>query len=271
MDVAAEAHRAIRLGLDHRLHANADCEDEDSITFWGGQAARRAQDAQMGCSTEGGSKHAVDVFGQSHPSVATDTFQCLNCERLVTAGRYAPHLEKCMGKGRNASRVANRNLHSQSHKRQRASPAPSTLVGTSAGVVVVGAGNVANTTPDLTPDGSLHSSQDLGDASSQESQDDEAKDMSYGPPAPGRMQQQRRSTFAPSRKPRLSLNNHTNLLASEPPVPGWQAPSGTDDVPFQLTGNNLEPGVRRSKGDPAVTAVGERDRSPYLASPQASG
>ena len=35
---------------------------------------------------------------------------CPNCNRKVAAGRFAPHLEKCMGRGRQASRAANKRL-----------------------------------------------------------------------------------------------------------------------------------------------------------------
>lgn len=40
------------------------------------------------------------MFGQTHPQVATDTVLCSSCKRNVQAGRYAPHLEKCLGKVR---------------------------------------------------------------------------------------------------------------------------------------------------------------------------
>lgn len=35
---------------------------------------------------------------------------CPSCNRKVAAGRFAPHLEKCMGRGRQASRNANKRL-----------------------------------------------------------------------------------------------------------------------------------------------------------------
>ncbi|OWF39080.1 ataxin-7-like protein 3 [Mizuhopecten yessoensis] len=52
-------------------------------------------------------KLGVDVFGQ----VATKKqFECVcpNCQRNLAASRFAPHLEKCMGMGRNSSRIASR-------------------------------------------------------------------------------------------------------------------------------------------------------------------
>ena len=37
--------------------------------------------------------------------------ECPNCSsRTLAASRFAPHLEKCMGMGRNSSRVASRRL-----------------------------------------------------------------------------------------------------------------------------------------------------------------
>ncbi len=57
-----------------------------------------------------GVKGPVDVFGQSHPAKATDVVVCKNCGRQVQAGTFAPHLEKCMGKGRAAARAANKRM-----------------------------------------------------------------------------------------------------------------------------------------------------------------
>lgn len=52
----------------------------------------------------------VDIFGQSHPAKATDIVTCKNCGRQVQAGMFAPHLEKCMGRGRAAARAASRRI-----------------------------------------------------------------------------------------------------------------------------------------------------------------
>ena len=35
---------------------------------------------------------------------------CPNCQRNMAASRFAPHLEKCMGMGRNSSRLASRRI-----------------------------------------------------------------------------------------------------------------------------------------------------------------
>lgn len=47
----------------------------------------------------------LDVFGQ-HPVKKSQECTCPNCERGVAACRFATHLEKCMGMGRNSSRIA---------------------------------------------------------------------------------------------------------------------------------------------------------------------
>ena len=52
----------------------------------------------------------IDVFGNVVPPIALDQVACPSCGRKVAAGRFAPHLEKCMGRGRQASRNANKRL-----------------------------------------------------------------------------------------------------------------------------------------------------------------
>ena len=60
---------------------------------------------------------AVDVFGQVistmmgvPPLKKQPECICPNCQRNLAATRFAPHLEKCMGMGRNSSRLASRRL-----------------------------------------------------------------------------------------------------------------------------------------------------------------
>ncbi|KAL5229732.1 hypothetical protein ABZP36_028508 [Zizania latifolia] len=91
-DVASECHRIARLGLERGVDA-----EEEELRAW---AARDLPGAEEGGG--GGNKGTVDVFGQVHPAVAADVVECMNCGRPVAAGRFAPHLEKCMGKGRKA-------------------------------------------------------------------------------------------------------------------------------------------------------------------------
>ncbi|XP_030029483.2 SAGA-associated factor 11 homolog [Manduca sexta] len=58
-----------------------------------------------------------DVFGTSIIKKTPDSnCACPNCERPVSATRFAPHLEKCMGMGRNSSRIASRRIASNSRE-----------------------------------------------------------------------------------------------------------------------------------------------------------
>lgn len=90
VDVASECHRIARLGLDRSLEEE---EEELKLSL---QARAKVADSSNDSETSG--KHVVDIFGQNHPTVANDIFDCMNCGRSITAGRFAPHLEKCMGK-----------------------------------------------------------------------------------------------------------------------------------------------------------------------------
>ena len=98
VDVATEAHRGAKLGLDPRL----DHDDEaDQAQLLAHARAVGSVDVDVTGSETG--KHAVDVFGASHPAIANETLDCMNCGRPIVAGRFAPHLEKCMGKVRTPS------------------------------------------------------------------------------------------------------------------------------------------------------------------------
>lgn len=55
----------------------------------------------------------LDVFGQ-HPVKKSQECTCPNCDRGVAACRFATHLEKCMGMGRNSSRIASRRIANNS-------------------------------------------------------------------------------------------------------------------------------------------------------------
>ena len=54
----------------------------------------------------------LDVFGQVPAKKQQDCI-CPNCSRTLAAIRFAPHLEKCMGMGRNSSRIASKRLRGQ--------------------------------------------------------------------------------------------------------------------------------------------------------------
>lgn len=91
-DVASECHRVARLGLDRDLEV---VEEELRLSV-----EARAKVADPSNNLETNTKYVVDIFGQSHPPVATEVFNCMNCGRQIVAGRFAPHLERCMGKVR---------------------------------------------------------------------------------------------------------------------------------------------------------------------------
>ncbi|KAH0820207.1 hypothetical protein MTP99_001646 [Tenebrio molitor] len=57
----------------------------------------------------------VDIFAQ-HDVKKTQDCVCPNCDRAVAATRFAPHLEACMGMGRNRFRNATRRVASSSSK-----------------------------------------------------------------------------------------------------------------------------------------------------------
>jgi SAGA-associated factor 11 len=101
--VASEAHRAARLGFDYRLR-----NEEDDETHTCASARATLGDVDSSASENSG-RYTVDVFEQTHPTIALEMFDCMNCGRPIVAGRFAPHLEKCMGKGRKARLKPNSN------------------------------------------------------------------------------------------------------------------------------------------------------------------
>jgi hypothetical protein len=52
----------------------------------------------------------VDIFGESLAKKHNFECECPRCHRTLAAQRFAPHLEKCMGMGRNSSRIASKRL-----------------------------------------------------------------------------------------------------------------------------------------------------------------
>ncbi|KAJ4725538.1 SAGA-associated factor 11 [Melia azedarach] len=114
VDVASECHRIARLGLDRNLE-----EEEEELRL---SAQARARVADSSSNGETNSKYVVDIFGQTHPPVANEIFDCMNCGRSIVAGRFAPHLEKCMGKGRKARLKATRSSTAAQNRYARGSP-----------------------------------------------------------------------------------------------------------------------------------------------------
>ena len=54
----------------------------------------------------------LDIFGNA-PQIMKKSEDCLcpNCSRTLGAQKFAPHLEKCMGMGRNSSRLASKKYY----------------------------------------------------------------------------------------------------------------------------------------------------------------
>mmetsp|Transcript_36866 Transcript_36866/g.81999 ORF Transcript_36866/g.81999 Transcript_36866/m.81999 type:complete len:177 (+) Transcript_36866:178-708(+) len=101
VDIAQQVHREARTSMK-RPHPDHDASPAPDMG-----------PAPVPLPAAAGVKGPVDVFGQSHPPKATDVVTCKNCGRQVQAGSFAPHLEKCMGKGRAAARAASRRMQSQ--------------------------------------------------------------------------------------------------------------------------------------------------------------
>lgn len=62
----------------------------------------------------------ADVFTQQDVKKTQDCV-CPNCDRAVAATRFAPHLETCMGMGRNRFRNATRRVASSTKERENSS------------------------------------------------------------------------------------------------------------------------------------------------------
>ncbi|XP_046452072.1 ataxin-7-like protein 3 [Daphnia pulex] len=106
LGIVFEVHRGAKLGLTALL--------EDGVTgdtqcdFDGDETTR---------SSTGGGGEAMDFDAASEmlSSAAVNSKKpaecvCPNCQRNMAASRFAPHLEKCMGMGRNSSRLASRRI-----------------------------------------------------------------------------------------------------------------------------------------------------------------
>ncbi|KAL4215865.1 hypothetical protein AB4K20DRAFT_1876023 [Rhizopus microsporus] len=56
-------------------------------------------------------KPGLDIWGKSYNASTLPFYECVNCQKSISATRYAPHLEKCLGlSGRQSSRVATRRI-----------------------------------------------------------------------------------------------------------------------------------------------------------------
>lgn len=52
------------------------------------------------------------MFGENSATTVKKAYECTcpHCDRTLVAQRFAPHLEKCMGMGRNSSRIASKRI-----------------------------------------------------------------------------------------------------------------------------------------------------------------
>ncbi|XP_045776290.1 SAGA-associated factor 11 homolog isoform X4 [Maniola jurtina] len=95
LGVLFEVHHGIKTGLTELLEGEKEDEEPYKIV----------------------NSPECDVFGFSILKKTPDSnCSCPNCERPVSATRFAPHLEKCMGMGRNSSRIASRRIASNSRE-----------------------------------------------------------------------------------------------------------------------------------------------------------
>jgi len=113
LGLAFEVHRSVKTGA--YLLGEIDETDINSKTSTGTNTSI-AQASQIGHNS-----YALDVFGQTvsntsgvPPLKKQCECVCPNCQRNLAASRFAPHLEKCMGMGRNSSRIASRRLATSS-------------------------------------------------------------------------------------------------------------------------------------------------------------
>uniref|UniRef100_UPI00358FE1E4 ataxin-7-like protein 3 isoform X2 n=1 Tax=Myxine glutinosa TaxID=7769 RepID=UPI00358FE1E4 len=99
-DIFAELIDDVCLGLCFEVHRSAKC----GFFFLDDVDAESMQEFEIV------DKAGVDIFGQVYNQCKNRDCECPNCGRTIAAARFAPHLEKCLGMGRNSSRLANRRL-----------------------------------------------------------------------------------------------------------------------------------------------------------------
>nr|ACO13031.1 Ataxin-7-like protein 3 [Lepeophtheirus salmonis] len=111
LGIGFEVHRSVKIGLFPLL-------DSDNS-----EPCSPSEAKKMGLCT-----NTMDVFGSVvTTAVGVPTLKkqpecvCPNCSRNLAASRFAPHLEKCMGMGRNSSRIASRRIASSSNNSNNSS------------------------------------------------------------------------------------------------------------------------------------------------------
>jgi len=114
-EIVFDAHRSAKTGLAFlraraAQHAGAfrACAAQGSDVF--GALLVGVPRATVTGGVGGASLGALTSFSTGTSSVSSDYCVCPECRQTTAACRFAPHLEKCMGMGRNSSRLARRRL-----------------------------------------------------------------------------------------------------------------------------------------------------------------
>lgn len=97
-----DSHRSIKTGLNFLREKALSNADQYKLCISPYTDIFGVPLSSSGRSTTGGA-------GTSS-SANNDYCVCPECQQTTAACRFAPHLEKCMGMGRNSSRVARRRL-----------------------------------------------------------------------------------------------------------------------------------------------------------------
>lgn len=116
-DVAQEVHREAKtadMSSQRRPSTSGQQRKQGAPALTAEPAAPKAEAATAPSTLPPhplpGRAPGLDIFGQAHPSTATELVTCQHCKRQTAAGKFAPHLQKCLGKDRAASRVASRKM-----------------------------------------------------------------------------------------------------------------------------------------------------------------
>ena len=97
----ADALLGVVLEVRRQRFVPSLCSDEEAFSA----------DAFASSVAAGGigvARPAADAFGCSPPALPNEELSCPHCKRAVGAARFAPHLQNCLGKGRNSQRAAKR-------------------------------------------------------------------------------------------------------------------------------------------------------------------
>ncbi|KAI6183512.1 SAGA-associated factor 11 [Aphelenchoides bicaudatus] len=98
------------------------CKADSTMPITGAPTRRSGQQNDSGSSATSSSNSSKTLV----PVRKQIECECYSCHRVIAAARLAPHLEKCIGLGRNSSRVARKRLASNfaAIKSQSASSSP---------------------------------------------------------------------------------------------------------------------------------------------------